>query len=250
MHHYGYVPDHPDPRDHPYVPPKKVVQNLPKSIDLRPQLAPVYDQGHLQSCTANAIATAFQYDMVREKERRPFRPSRLFIYYNARAMEDKVEKDSGAKIRVAIKSVAQLGDCPEYLWPYRITKFRVKPVARCYRLAVKHKAVEYQRLEQNLDHFRACLATGFPFIVGMRTFKNLESHRMKRTGRGWLPRRGEKPSGWHAVLAVGYEDSDRRFLLRNSWGGKWGMKGYFTLPYEYLLDELLAKDFWTVRLVS
>src|SRR5215831_5054133 len=84
QHHYGWIPDHPDPRDHPYVPPKKILENLPMSVDLRPQLPPVYDQGHLQSCTANAIATVFQYDMVREEERRPFRPSRLFIYYNAR----------------------------------------------------------------------------------------------------------------------------------------------------------------------
>lgn len=204
----------------------------------------------MQSCTANAIAAAFQYDMIREHERRPFRPSRLFIYYNARAMEGKIDKDTGSKIRNGIKSVARQGDCPEYLWPYRVTKYMLKPTVKCYRLAVKHKALEYQRLSQNLNHFRSCLASGFPVIVGMRTFKSFESKNVRRTGRARLPRHGEKPAGWHAVLMVGYNDFDRQFILRNSWGPRWGMNGYFTLAYEYLLDSTLSKDFWTVRIVS
>src|SRR6267143_5898468 len=63
------------------------------------------------------------------------------------------------------------------------------------------------------------------------------SYRSRKT-----PRLGEKPVAWHAVLVVGYNDKDRRFILRNSWGKNWGLKGYFTLPYEYLLDSDLSKD--------
>ena len=33
-------------------------------------------------------------------------------------------------------------------------------------------------------------------------------------------------------------------------GPNWGMKGYFTLPYEYVLDQNLADDFWTIRTVQ
>ena len=56
--------------------------------------------------------------------------------------------------------------------------------------------------------------------------------------------------GGHAVVGVGYDDAKQWFIVRNSWGGQWGMKGYFTLPYAYLTDENLASDFWTIRVVQ
>ena len=56
--------------------------------------------------------------------------------------------------------------------------------------------------------------------------------------------------GGHAVLAVGYDDDQsQRFIVRNSWGRGWGQKGYFTMPYPYLLTNNLSDDFWTIRLV-
>jgi C1A family cysteine protease len=48
-------------------------------------------------------------------------------------------------------------------------------------------------------------------------------------------------------MAVGYNDSQRRFLIRNSWDTDWGMKGYYTMPYGYLADRNLSDDFWTIR---
>jgi C1A family cysteine protease len=49
---------------------------------------------------------------------------------------------------------------------------------------------------------------------------------------------------------VGYDDSIQRFIVRNSWGPKWGIKGYFTMPYTYLLEPNLSDDFWTIRMVA
>ena len=65
-----------------------------------------------------------------------------------------------------------------------------------------------------------------------------------------MPSPRESVVGGHAVLAVGYDDRGSVFRMRNSWGTKWGMKGYFTMPYAYLLDENLSDDFWQITLVK
>jgi C1A family cysteine protease len=65
-----------------------------------------------------------------------------------------------------------------------------------------------------------------------------------------MPKPNEQLEGGHAVLAVGYDDVNQWFIVRNSWGTGWGMKGYFTLPYSYLLDQNLSDDFWTIRVVK
>ncbi len=51
----------------------------------------------------------------------------------------------------------------------------------------------------------------------------------------------------HAVTCVGYNDYKQTFIVRNSWGKEWGDKGYFYMPYAYLLDGHLSMDFWCIR---
>ena len=52
----------------------------------------MYDQGQIGSCTANAIAAALEFDMMKQSQA-AFTPSRLFIYYNERDMEGTTGSD-------------------------------------------------------------------------------------------------------------------------------------------------------------
>jgi C1A family cysteine protease len=247
---YGWIPDLPDHRDHLYAAPLEVVGALPASVDLRTQCPLVYDQGQLGSCTANAIAGAIQFDQMKQKTAQIFNPSRLFIYYNERVVEHTVDSDSGAQIRDGIKSVGKQGDCPETEWPYVISKFKTKPPEKCYSDALKYKAVLYQRLTPVLSQLKGCLASGYPFVFGFTVYESFESAQVAKTGHASLPKSGEQSIGGHAVMCVGYDDAKQWFVVRNSWGPKWGMKGYFTLPYSYLISANLASDFWTIRVVA
>ena len=245
---YGWVPDLPDHRDRIYEIPLTRAP-LPPSVDLRSGCPAVYDQGNLGSCTANAIAGALQFDQMKQQLADVFTPSRLFIYYNERVIENTVNEDSGAMIRDGIKSVSKQGAPHETLWKYDIAKFKVRPSDAAYKDALKHRAIQYARLTQTLAQLKGCLAEGFPFVFGFSVYDSFESAEFAKTGEMTMPKPSEKLIGGHAVLAVGYDDAKERFIIRNSWGPGWGVKGYFTMPYAYLTNANLADDFWTIRRV-
>ena len=248
MHPFGCVRDKPDSRDHAYAPPAEFLKVRPASVDLRPQCPPVYDQRPLQSCTANASAAAVQFERRRLKLKPDFVPSRLFIYYNERKMLGTENVDGGAPLREAIKSLAKQGDCPEDRWPYDPAKVNQVPPAPCYRDAVKYKDVRYQRLAQDLSHLQACLASGHPFVFAFGIYESFYTPASQKADMPPTPQAGEKFIGNHAVMAVGYEDQGKRFIVRNSMGRDWGQDGYFYLPYGYLTSPQFAGDFWTVTL--
>ena len=247
---YGWIPDLPDHRDHLYAAPGAVLAKLPRKVDLRPQCPPVLDQGELGACTAHAIANAHRFDQLQQKAKADFLPSRLFIYYNERAMEGTIREDAGAMIRDGIKTLAKQGACPERLWPYDIAKFAKKPPAPAYSEAEKHQAVLYQRVAQTPTQMKGCLAAGHPFVFGFSVYESFESPTVSKTGKMPMPAPSEKNLGGHAVLAVGYDDARQVFIVMNSWSNKWGDQGYFYMPYAYLADENLADDLWVVTTVE
>lgn len=239
---YGWIPDVPDQRDFLYSAIKPGLK-LPSQIDLRRFCSPVEDQGQLGSCTAQALAGNLEF-LDKKPDNQYVDTSRLFIYYNERKLQNTISQDSGAALRIGIKSLKQYGACDESLWPYQIAKFTVKPSAACYKEAVGRTIKSYHRLI-SLPDMLACLAEGFPFVFGFTVYESFESAKTAKTGKVDMPKKTERTLGGHAVMAVGYDQKSSRFIVRNSWGAGWGMAGYFTIPYEYI--QALADDFWTIR---
>jgi C1A family cysteine protease len=133
----------------------------------------------------------------------------------------------------------------EQLWPYIISKFRIKPISGVYKDALNHQSIEYARVPQTVNAMKSCIASGYPFIFGFTVYESFESDTVASTGVVPMPQRNEQVLGGHAVVAVGYDDKTERFIVRNSWGSQWGEKGYFTMPYKYLSDDNLADDLCT-----
>lgn len=248
-HTFGWKRDLPDIRDYKFVPQATVA--LPQSVDLRSNMPPIYDQGQLGSCTANAVAA--HLDFERSKQGEAFiTPSRLFIYYNERVIENTVDSDSGATIRDSIKSVVTYGAPHETTVPYVISKFAHKPSKTAYTQAIKYEALQYQSVAPSVTDMKTCLASGNPFVVGFTVYSSFESHAVASTGVMPMPSKSESVLGGHAVTVVGYKliDSKPYWIARNSWGTGWGDKGYFYMPESYLTNNQLSGDFWTLTSVK
>lgn len=252
MGRMGWRPDKPDHRDHKYQL-RNAAGTLPAGADLRSGMPPIYDQGDLGSCVANALAGAYQFDRIKQRgDGYPYstRPSRLFIYYNGRVIEGTVFEDSGLEIRDGIKTLSADGAPPERSWPYRVERFETQPPVLCYTRAKLHKAVEYERVDQSTAAMKDALVNGFPIVVGFSVYESFESDEVAATGHVPYPDPNESLLGGHAVLVCGYLDASQEWICRNSWGREWGEKGYFYMPYSYLTNPDLASDFWKIEVVT
>lgn len=244
---YGWHPSLPHHEDKFHEAP--MMATLPTHVDLRPECPPVYNQGAIGSCTANALAGCLQFDEMKQHKTDTGIPSRLFIYYNERYLEGTVNFDAGASMRDGLNACARWGFCDEIYWPYNIGSFTTAPPATAYSAAIKERITQYARIYQTSDQTKGCLAAGLPFCFGFTVYQSFESPTTASTGILPMPKPGELIIGGHAVVAVGYDDVSQMFIIRNSWGAGWGQHGYFMMPYTYLLNPNLAADFWVVSAI-
>ncbi len=217
------------------------IENLPPVVDLRPVDAPIYDQSTLGSCTSNGVGDLIEFIQ------KGFMPSRLFIYYNERAIEGTVDEDAGGEIHDAVQSVVQNGVCDEDLWPYDIDKFAEKPPQNCYDVARKDVITDYFSLD-TIEDIKQCLVAGFPVVFGITLYESFEGEDVAQTGIVPEPEPWEQVIGGHCMVIVGYDDtasSNKKFIIRNSWGTQWGINGYCIMNQD--MFQTYASDFWTIR---
>ena len=209
------------------------------SADLRSGMPPVFEQGSLGSCTAQAITAAVIFASKCQTLL-----SRLFLYFNERAAIGTTSYDSGAIIRDGLKSVVKQGSVPETSWPYAVEALTTQPPSSLYAVALKDLVVRYATVPQNLVSLRCAILEGYPVVFGISAFSSFFSD---PGGNIPLPQPGEQLLGGHAILLVGFDNATKRFIFRNSWGEGWGQAGYGTIPYDYVTNPGLASDFWVVE---
>jgi len=256
---FGWKPDLPDFRDHVVVVDPEHKRGLGRMVDNRPKdNFPIYNQGNLGSCTAQAICAAFHYVQVKQNNV-SFYPSRLFVYYNERALENTISEDAGAYLRTGMKVLEKFGVCHEDLWRYDESMFSQQPHHKCYVDALNNKSREYARVPKNLNDMKSILSQGFVFVFGFTVYSSFMEGGTGSTGRVTMPPAypGDYIVGGHAVLCVGYIDYEKAdasegdegvFIVRNSWGPTWGDNGYFYMPYKYMTSGL-CRDFWVLNSV-
>ncbi len=228
---------------------------LPKLVDLRGKCPPVYNQGKLGSCTANAGCTC-RAMLLQDNQ---IQLSRMFLYYEERKLEGKTNKDDGASLRDTCKSIYKKGVCEEKYMPYNPENYKLPPSKLAKINAQQYRIIAYKSLS-SLDEIKQNLAfRQQPVLLGMNVYESFESEAVTKTGIMPMPRKNEKKLGAHAVLIVGYKDIGKNhgmsgrnkhqqgyLLVRNSWGDKWGDKGYFYMPFDYVIPDYTF-DYWIME---
>ena len=242
---FHWVRDKIDKRDYIYKP---TAVKTPQNVDLRAFATPVEDQGNLGSCTGQAISSAIE--LLNRKNKLSTEISRLFIYYYERVLLGTVNYDSGAYIRDGIKVTNKWGAPLEMFWPYVINRFKVEPSPAAISDAAKRKVTRYERA-LNFNAVIDALTAGFPVTIGFFVYDSFMSGAVSNTGIMPYPNvKRESLLGGHAVLLVGYDNRTSRFIAKNSWGTRWGDRGYFYMPYDVIKNPKMSADFWVIKGVT
>jgi len=233
-------------------------QQLPSQVDFRDQCPPVYNQEQLGSCTANAGAGAVWYILMQKNQETAFDPSRLFLYYNERALmessnnQNQINNDTGSPIYDVVLSLYKTGICPNNMWPYDTSKYAEQPPESCYEAAKKTMDVDNIRhsfVPRDLNSIKTVLFQKTPIVFGITVYQSFESLEVDKTGVVPMPepKKGDQVLGGHALMLVGYNDDTQQFIFRNSWGEMWGDKGYGYIPYDYLMSSEYASGRYFIQ---
>jgi len=222
---------------------------LPALIDLRGHCSPVENQQRTNSCVANAVVGALEFHQ--KKAKLPVTDmSRLFVYYNARSLSEKEMEDCGSYIHHGMAAVLAYGACEARMWPFQEAMVTSRPTEACYKNASKYEAVQYARTPHGVGAL-SVLAAGLPIVFGVYVPGDYYDVAAQT---GIMPKPGQimptKPQSGHAMLIVGYDLSDKTYLVRNSWGAGWADGGYLKIPFETMDRFSRAEDFWTIGAIE
>lgn len=247
------IPSPPDPRDVLYrfittaAAGFRTTAPVPSAVDYRPNLGDVFDQGRRGSCVCCAITRADkEYEEISQGDCPVggFSPAMLYALCKK---NDGIPDKEGTYPRVAYKILQKYGVCPESEFPYsnlaELTAPRVPEVPKsCLVSAGKYSIASYTKLagpadskperESAIGLMRRAIAHDGPITCALLVTESFVEgvkppHYVVPTPNGRI-------LGGHMVALVGYDDAKQVFILRNSWGKKWGQDGYAYLPYDFV----------------
>jgi len=84
-------------------------------------------------------------------------------------------------------------------------------------------------VSQSLSSIKSALASYGPLPIAMMVYEDFMHYKS-----GVYTYTTGKRLGGHAVILVGYNDQERYFIVKNSWGTGWGENGFFRIDYSEL----------------
>ncbi len=214
-HDVSLMPSPDDPRDHVvsevYAVARPTLGAPPATLDLRPSLRPVRNQGTTSTCAAQVAACIKEYQELFDTEvAADFSPQ--FVYYH------RVNKPAeGMYSRDVMKIMHKRGTPTEAAYPFRSEG---APSAAAIQEAREYTIKEYARVN-TIEELKQALVADGPCYIAFPVYNYGPTM--------WKPAPGQQRRGGHAMTVVGY--TKKGFIIRNSWGSGWGDGGHCIYPY-------------------
>ena len=203
---------------------------LPSSVDWRNNgggnfVSPIKNQGSCGSCWAFATTGALE--------------SKAMISFNTPGKPPNLSEQivvscsgagscDGGYIDQASSFLSSTGTNKEVYYPYKATDGYCLNASSDWTYR-PYMFGSWSSVSQDLSALKSAIYSNGPVVVAMTVYTDFYyySGGVYRATWGWL-------EGYHAILAVGYNDEGQYFIVKNSWGTGWGSSGYFKIAYSEL----------------
>ncbi|MEC3977818.1 C1 family peptidase [Amycolatopsis sp. H20-H5] len=246
QHAYGALVDKNRARTHDALPLRAAATQsaaaLPSSVDLSNYLPSIGDQGQVGSCVAWAIDWTSITIMENEQGIKGAPHAPMYTYAQIARGNDngsyaaqhfKILKSQG----LDTKSDYWQGDFDYTTQPDKAEKSN----AAHWKLSGSTSLNTGSAL---VDDVKNSLAQGMPVVFAFQVYQSFEDLNSSTAANySYYPTASELRGdslGGHEVTIVGY--SDKGVKVANSWGRSWGTKGYVTLPWKFVTNQIEEAD--------
>jgi C1A family cysteine protease len=203
------------------------------SVDLRNDMSPIRDQKRRPTCMAFSASDA--HAMAHSKPMSDL--SVEYAHYSACRRMPTFDPHSATTIAAMLDGIRIDGQPPEAEWPYMET---LPPVISAYQPPAKIAGIVTHASKPlpTLELASEALRSGVPVIIAIslsQSFYRLSANTVLSADPD------PRITGYHAILGVGMFSSSAGdgYLIRNSWGVRWGTDGYGLIARAYLEPRIL-----------
>lgn len=211
--------------------------DYPKELDPRP-IVRVEDQGNRNSCVGHGLSSCGEIcAWIDSGGVLEIEFSRWGAYIWSQQMGGMAGRDNGATISGAIKAAAEIGFCPESLWPYPPSNagYSTKEPAGVRQAAAPYLLMAHTNPNNYAQGFEWINQGKGPLLIGVDWTQGLANN----TGDVTLADVRGRSLGGHCMFLWGW-DADGLLYLGNSHTEGWGQRGWRKVRPEVV-------DYWCQR---
>lgn len=210
-----------------------------KNIDISNGFTEIKNQGQQGACMSFSMVSVFEYFLKKNHVQFPDL-SEQFLYYNARKRTGREAYDEGSNSVASIQTLSEEGICSEDAWPYKVGGFAEAPTPEAYEDAKHRRVKRAVMVEKKIDTLKSALDDGLPVVFAVDVFpsfgKGVNGFISMPTEEEVLQLKEPKENHSHAMVLCGFNDEQKVFKVRNSWGTDFGDRGYCYLSYDYIMQ--------------